>query len=108
VNPGKIARDQKTLEMATKLKETGNAEFKKPSYAPAEAAYSKAIRLVGMLKPPISEEQDTLALALVLSCHVHPFHLSQSVCHAPVWCARANVHSGIGGVESHRTQSVST
>jgi hypothetical protein len=60
VNPGKIARDQKTLEMATKLKETGNAEFKKPSYAPAAAAYSKAIRFVGMLKPPISEEQEAL------------------------------------------------
>ena len=69
-------RTEKTLDLANTQKEKGNAEYKMRSYATAAEAYSKAIRLTEMLKPPLSEEQQAATRALKRTCLVHPPHLS--------------------------------
>ncbi|KAJ1487007.1 ankyrin repeat-containing domain protein [Baffinella frigidus] len=70
-------RTEKTLDLAKKQKEKGNAEYQKLSYAMAAEAYSKAIRLTEMLKPPLSEEQQAAARALKLQCLVQ---IRPSIC----------------------------
>ena len=51
-------------------KEKGDAEYTKLSYATAAEAYSKAIRLTEMLKPPLPEEQQAAARDLKIACLV--------------------------------------
>ena len=63
-------RTEKTLDLAKMQKEKGNAEYKKLSYATAAEAYSKAIRLTEIPKPPLPEEQLTATRALKLQCLV--------------------------------------
>jgi len=70
-NSALLARIEKTLDLAKMEKEKGHAEYKKLSYATAAEAYSKAIRLTKMLKPPLPEEQQTATRALKLACLVH-------------------------------------
>ncbi|KAJ1473086.1 ankyrin repeat-containing domain protein, partial [Baffinella frigidus] len=61
-------RTEKTLDLAKMQKEKGTAEYQKLSYATAAEAYSKAIRLTEMLKPPLPEEQQAATRALKLKC----------------------------------------